>query len=714
MNPTRFLIAATALAAAASAQFTLVAPQGYDVLEGNSNNAFPWNRGAASMRVQFLYDSTTFTNQGVTSPIIISGLKYRADATTASWAGGTWPNVVIDMATATSDHASASTTFASNMGPDLTNVLTGPVTVQPGTGNGTGVPGPWHIDIPLTTNFVYDPTTGNDLVIDVQLDGTGWSGTSVQFDNVSGAATSPAPLGSRVYSTTGNTATTGTLGADYCAVCEFTYVPANGLFAGFTSDVTGGSSPLTVNFTDNSYSSDPGGVLAWAWDFDGDSVVDSTLQNPSFVFQNCGSYDVTLTVFDAAHPSSTLTRTAYITTDAVSASFTHALIAPGVVQFTDTSVPTPTSWAWDFDGDNVIDDTTQNPAHFYAAACTGATVTLTASRLCGPADTATASIVITPNTFQLTNAGGNGTTSATWVGNVFDGQVTNPDGVNICALSVRPYNFAGPFNIAFYASSGSYLDTIGANPRYATASEWRLLATGTGNSSNPPLGGAATLDFVSLSNNVYLPKGDYCFAVFLQNPNGTAGIGYTNGPLGPVSDANMTMFVGGQGRSVTSLFGTGGFTPRMWNGEFHYATWSDDGAAGIGFAGTGCANSLGNVPGLTPSGNPTVGSNLTITVDNCPSNNAIMCTGFVNDTSVFGPLPFDGSQFGAPGCFLRVSTDATLFLVGASNQVNWFFNIPNNPAFSGQQFYNQAIVFDPAANALGAVVSDASGMLIGN
>ena len=713
MQTTRFLLAATALAAVASAQFTLVGPQGYDVLEGNSNNAFPWNRGTASMRVQFLYDSTTFTNQGVTSPIIISALKYRADATAASWAGGTWPNVVIDMATATSDHASASTTFAANMGPDLTNVLSGPVTVLPGTGNGTGVPGPWHINIPLTTNFIYDPTTGNDLVIDVQLDGTGWSGGSVQFDNVSATGV-PAPLGSRVYATAGNTAATGTLGANYCAVCEFTYVPANGLFASFSSDVTGGASPLTVNFTDRSYSSDPAGVLGWAWDFDGDTVVDSTLQNPSHVYQNCGTYTVSLTVVDASHSPSTLTRTAYITTDAVAASFTHALIAPGVVQFTDTSVPTPTSWAWDFDGDNVVDDTTQNPAHFYPAACTAANVTLTASRLCGPASTATSTVVITPNSLQLTNAGGNGTTSATWVGNVFDGQITNPDGVKICALSVRPYNFAGPYNVAFYASSGSYLDTVGTTPRYATPSAWRLLATGTGVSTNQPFGGVAPLDFIPLSNPVYLPQGNYSFAVFLQNPAGTVGIAYTNGPLGPVSDANMNMFVGGVGRSVTSLFGTGGFTPRMWNGAFHYATWGDDGAAGIGFAGTGCANSLGQVSALTPSGDPTINSTLTVNVNNLPLSNAIMVTGYGNTTSLFGPLPLDLTSLGAPGCFLRVSTEAPLFLAGSNNQINWVFNIPNNPAFSGQQFYNQAIVIDFAANAAGAVMSDATGMVIGN
>ncbi len=39
---------------------------------------------------------------------------------------------------------------------------------------------------------------------------------------------------------------------------------------------------------------------------------------------------------------------------------------PLVVQFTDTSSNTPTSWLWDFDNDGVIDSTLQNPTHSYA------------------------------------------------------------------------------------------------------------------------------------------------------------------------------------------------------------------------------------------------------------------------------------------------------------------------------------------------------------
>ncbi|MCA8966746.1 MAG: PKD domain-containing protein, partial [Planctomycetes bacterium] len=454
----RSLLAIVALASAATAQFTVVIPNGTATTEGNSSNAFPWGRGTTgSLEIQTIYDSTDFTLQGVNFPIIIQGLRYRANGGATS-AGGTYSSCTVDMATATVDALTPSTTFASNMGPDLTQVYSGPVTVLPVTAS---TPGIWAVDVPLTSNFLYDPTSGNDLVIFSHIPPPATSpitgNPGLQLDVQSTGA-----LASRIYnsSTTVYPNTTGTIGTSHGVVVEVTYVPAQGLYAGFGSDVQGGASPLTVNFTDNSFSSDPAGVLGWAWDFDGDSVVDSTLQNPTFVYQNCGTYDVTLTVVDASHSPSTLTRTAYINTDAVAASFTYALIAPGVMQFTDTSVPTPTSWAWDFDGDNVIDDTTQNPAHFYAAACTGATVTLTANRLCGAPSTATQAIVISPSTLAAANAGGNGTTGAS-AGNIFDVQVINPDGVNICGVTCRPYNYAGPFTMDLYASDGSYLDLVG-------------------------------------------------------------------------------------------------------------------------------------------------------------------------------------------------------------------------------------------------------------
>jgi PKD repeat protein len=55
---------------------------------------------------------------------------------------------------------------------------------------------------------------------------------------------------------------------------------------------------------------------------------------------------------------------------APTANFTAAPLsgaAPLAVAFTDTSAEDPTSWAWDFDDDGVVDSTEQNPVHTYAS-----------------------------------------------------------------------------------------------------------------------------------------------------------------------------------------------------------------------------------------------------------------------------------------------------------------------------------------------------------
>jgi PKD repeat protein len=56
--------------------------------------------------------------------------------------------------------------------------------------------------------------------------------------------------------------------------------------------------------------------------------------------------------------------------------------APLAVAFTDTSTNSPTSWAWDFDGNGTTDSTVQHPTHTYSAAGTY-TVRLTATNSAG-------------------------------------------------------------------------------------------------------------------------------------------------------------------------------------------------------------------------------------------------------------------------------------------------------------------------------------------
>lgn len=61
--------------------------------------------------------------------------------------------------------------------------------------------------------------------------------------------------------------------------------------AEFSTDVTSGTVPLTVQFTDLSEN-----ALSWYWDFDNDGTVDSTTQNPEYIYSTAGTYTVNLTV----------------------------------------------------------------------------------------------------------------------------------------------------------------------------------------------------------------------------------------------------------------------------------------------------------------------------------------------------------------------------------------------------------------------------------
>jgi PKD repeat protein len=73
------------------------------------------------------------------------------------------------------------------------------------------------------------------------------------------------------------------------------------VFARFTTNsVTVGLPPISVEFQDLSH----GEITSWAWDFDSDGTIDSEEQNPTHIFDEAGSYDVTLTVSDGTSSNS--------------------------------------------------------------------------------------------------------------------------------------------------------------------------------------------------------------------------------------------------------------------------------------------------------------------------------------------------------------------------------------------------------------------------
>ena len=128
--------------------------------------------------------------------------------------------------------------------------------------------------------------------------------------------------------------------------------------ADFTGTPTTGCSPLTVNFTDLSSN----GPFSWVWTFPGGSPGASTQQNPTVVYANAGTYNVTLMVTNAVG-SNTITKTNYITVSASpTANFTWVKTGLTVI-FTNTST-NATSYQWDFGDGNT--STATNPVYTYA------------------------------------------------------------------------------------------------------------------------------------------------------------------------------------------------------------------------------------------------------------------------------------------------------------------------------------------------------------
>jgi PKD repeat protein len=66
--------------------------------------------------------------------------------------------------------------------------------------------------------------------------------------------------------------------------------------ADFSTSVTSGYAPLSVQFTDKS----TGSPTSWSWDFDGDGNADSSVQNPpAYTYNTAGTYTAKLTVSNA-------------------------------------------------------------------------------------------------------------------------------------------------------------------------------------------------------------------------------------------------------------------------------------------------------------------------------------------------------------------------------------------------------------------------------
>ncbi len=136
-----------------------------------------------------------------------------------------------------------------------------------------------------------------------------------------------------------------------------------------------GHPPLEIQFTDKS----TGNITAWHWDFNGDGIPDSNVQNPVYTYEIPGNYTVSLTV-TGPDGNSTVVKKDYVQiTRCYLADFTIESVPANceiqgngtscegstTFHFIDKSKGNVTAWAWDFNNDGIIDSTQQNPTYTY-------------------------------------------------------------------------------------------------------------------------------------------------------------------------------------------------------------------------------------------------------------------------------------------------------------------------------------------------------------
>ncbi len=140
---------------------------------------------------------------------------------------------------------------------------------------------------PLTVNFDYTPVgfsesdvTKRYWYFDYNNDSEQWKGDKSTSHTYTVDGTFKVRLEITIAGKEYTNSTTVTVG--------------NGLIAGFTASPLSGTPPLKVSFKDTS----SGSPTSWEWDFSEGSSRRQTVQNPTYTFDDPGTFTVTLTIKD--------------------------------------------------------------------------------------------------------------------------------------------------------------------------------------------------------------------------------------------------------------------------------------------------------------------------------------------------------------------------------------------------------------------------------
>ncbi len=175
--------------------------------------------------------------------------------------------------------------------------------------------------------------------------------------------TSPLQNPSHAYSSNGKfTVSLTVTDIDGCTRTKTDSLLVVNSIADFSASTTSGCFPLTVNFTDASSADTT--ITNWSWDFgDGNT---STLQNPSNIYAQPGSYTVILTITDAAGCSKSESDVITVNGSIARIDKNDSIVCENdTIFFADSSIANGTilSWNWDF-GDGGA-SSMQHPFHVY-------------------------------------------------------------------------------------------------------------------------------------------------------------------------------------------------------------------------------------------------------------------------------------------------------------------------------------------------------------
>lgn len=250
-------------------------------------------------------------------------------------------------------------------------------------------------------DFIADTSKSCEAPFTVNFTDKSVNAISWLWDFGDGSPTSSLPSASHTYTNTGMY--TVSLKVNNTDSCFDTKISTNLIQiippkVDFIASPSSGCVPLTVQFTDQTFSNET--INNYSWDFGDGSPIDPS-PNPSHTYNNTGTYNVKLLIKNNKGCTDSLTKNTFIKVGtkpvAQFTSNTSIACVNSPIQFTDNST-NANAWTWSFgDGDQ---SASKDPLHAYRDTGTY-TVTLVAiNGGCSDAITQTVKIIVPKSQFS--------------------------------------------------------------------------------------------------------------------------------------------------------------------------------------------------------------------------------------------------------------------------------------------------------------------------